>query len=76
MHSSPDIITEDEMIGSCSTHGEMRNACRMLVGKLERKIPFGRHRHRWENDIKMNLKETERVCVCERGCGLVSSGYG
>jgi len=25
--------------------------------KLERKRPFGRPRHRWDNDIKMDLQE-------------------
>jgi hypothetical protein len=26
-------------------------------GKPERNIPIGRHRHRWENNIKMDLKD-------------------
>jgi hypothetical protein len=30
---------------------------RVLVGKLEGKRPLGRPRHRWENNIKMDLKE-------------------
>jgi hypothetical protein len=29
------------------------------VGKLEGKIPLGRPRRRWENNIKMNLREIE-----------------
>jgi hypothetical protein len=29
-----------------------------LVRKPERKIPFGRHKHGWEDNIKMDLKET------------------
>jgi len=32
-------------------------AYRILVGKLEGKGPFGRPRHRWEDNIKINLKE-------------------
>jgi hypothetical protein len=28
-----------------------------LVGKLEEKRPLGRPRRRWENNIKMDLKE-------------------
>jgi hypothetical protein len=36
---------------------EMRNVYIMLAGKPERKRPLGRHRHRWNNNIKMNLKE-------------------
>jgi hypothetical protein len=39
--------------------GEKRNACRILVGKSEgKKSPIGRPRHRWMDNIKMNLKET------------------
>jgi len=29
----------------------------VLVGKPEGKIPLGRPRHRWEDNIKMNLQE-------------------
>jgi hypothetical protein len=34
------------------------NACRILVGELERKRPLGRPRHRWVDNIKMELRET------------------
>ena len=34
---------------------------RVLVGKPERKRPLGRHRRRWEDNIKMDLQEV--------GCG-------
>jgi hypothetical protein len=37
---------------------EMRNAYRILVGKPEGKRPLGRPRHRWVNNIKMDLRET------------------
>ena len=30
---------------------------RVLVGKPEGKRPLGRHRHRWEDNIKMDLQE-------------------
>jgi len=30
---------------------------RVLVGKPEGKRPLGRPRHRWEDNIKMNLRE-------------------
>jgi hypothetical protein len=49
-------VKEDEMGRACSTHGEKRNAYRILVGKPEEKRPIGRSRHRWE-DIKMDLRE-------------------
>ena len=34
-----------------------RNAYRVLVGKPEGKRPLGRPRRRWENNIKMDLRE-------------------
>jgi hypothetical protein len=38
--------------------GEKRNAYRILVGKPEGKRPLGRQRHRWVDNIKMDLRET------------------
>jgi hypothetical protein len=38
---------------------ENRNTCRVLVWKPEGKIPFGRLRHRGDDNIKMYLKEIE-----------------
>ena len=37
--------------------GEGRGVHRVLVGKPERKRPLGRPRRRWEDNIKMDLKE-------------------
>jgi hypothetical protein len=37
--------------------GEKRNAYRILVGKSEGKIPLGRPRRRWVDNIKMELRE-------------------
>jgi hypothetical protein len=42
---------------ACSTNVEKRNACRILVGKSERKRPLERTRRRWVNNIKMDLRE-------------------
>jgi hypothetical protein len=42
---------------TCSTHGEKRNAYRILVGKPEGKRPLRRPRYRWEYNIRMNLKD-------------------
>jgi hypothetical protein len=39
--------------------GEMRNAYKTSVGKPERNRPLGRSKRRWENYIKMDLKEIE-----------------
>jgi hypothetical protein len=49
--------------------GEMRNAYRILVGKLEGKLPLGRPRHRWEDNIRMDLKGNRM-----RRCGLDATG--
>jgi len=37
--------------------GERIGAYRVLVGKPEGKRPFGRPRHRWDDNIKMDLLE-------------------
>jgi hypothetical protein len=37
--------------------GEKRNAYRTLVGKPEGKRPLGRPRCRWDDNIKMDLRE-------------------
>ena len=42
--------------------GEERGLHRVLVGKPERKRPLGRPRHRWEDNIKMDLKEVGGGC--------------
>ena len=36
---------------------QSRNAYRVLLGKPERKRPLGRRRRRWEDNIKMDLRE-------------------
>jgi hypothetical protein len=36
---------------------EIRNAYSILVGKSEGRSPFGRPRHKWEDNIKMDLRE-------------------
>ena len=36
---------------------QIRNTYRVLVGKPEGKKPFGRPRRRWEDNIKMDLRE-------------------
>jgi hypothetical protein len=37
--------------------GEMRNATKILVKKPEGMRPLGIYRHRWENNIIMDLRE-------------------
>jgi hypothetical protein len=50
-----DKVKEDEMGGTCSMNGVKTKAYRLLVGKPEGKRPLGRQRHRWADNIKMNL---------------------
>ena len=38
---------------------QSRNAYRVLVGKPEGKRPLGRPRHRWEDNIKKDLREVD-----------------
>jgi hypothetical protein len=42
--------------------GEVRGVHRVLVGKPEGKRPFERPRHRWEDNIKMDLQEVRGGC--------------
>jgi hypothetical protein len=35
----------------------MRSAYNILAGKAEGKCPRGRHRRRWEDNIRMDLRE-------------------
>jgi hypothetical protein len=43
--------------GHVARIGEKRNACRILVGTPEGKRPLGRRRHRWVDNIKLDLRE-------------------
>jgi len=43
--------------GHVTSMGEERGAYRVLVGKPEGKRPLGRPRHRWVDNIKMDLQE-------------------
>jgi hypothetical protein len=43
--------------GHVAWMGEERGVYRILVGKPEGKRPLGRPRHKWEDNIKMDLQE-------------------
>jgi hypothetical protein len=43
--------------GTCGTRGEGRGVYRVLVGRPQGMRPLGRLRHRWEDNIKMELRE-------------------
>ncbi|KAJ4444208.1 hypothetical protein ANN_05999 [Periplaneta americana] len=62
LYPSPDIIRNIKSrrlrwAGHVARMGESRNAYRVLVGRPEGKIPLGRPRRRWEDNIKMDLRE-------------------
>ena len=44
-------------MGHVARMGERRGVYRVLVGKPEGKRQLGRPRHRWEDNIKMDLQE-------------------
>jgi hypothetical protein len=49
--------------GHVAPMGEMRNAYISLVRKPEGQRPLGRPRHRWEDIIRMDLREVGWECV-------------
>jgi hypothetical protein len=60
----------------------MRNAYKMLVGKPGGKRPLGRRRRRWEDNIKMDVRNTlvpmaerseERTVFGRSNIGIVGS---
>jgi hypothetical protein len=62
LHSSPSIsrIMKSRRMrleGHVARMREKRNACKLLVGKPERKRPLGRPRRRWMDNIRMDLVE-------------------
>jgi hypothetical protein len=64
LYSSPSIIRiiksrSMRWAGHVARMGEKRNACRLLVGKPERKRPLGRPRRRWVDNIRMDLGVVE-----------------
>jgi len=48
-------------VGHVARIGERSGVYRVWVGKTEGKRPLGRLRHRWQDNIKMDLQEV--------GCG-------
>jgi hypothetical protein len=50
--------------------GKKRGVYRVLVGKPEKKKPLGRHKRRWEGNIKMDLQEVRW------GYGMDRAGLG
>jgi hypothetical protein len=74
LYLSPDIIRQIKSrrmrwAGHVARMGEGRNVYRVLVGKLEGKRPLERLRRRWEEGIKLDLRE-----IGWGGCGVDSPG--
>ena len=66
LYSSPNIFRviksrRMKWAGHVTCMGERRGIYRVLMGKPDGKRPLGRPRHRWEDNIKMDLQEV--------GCG-------
>jgi hypothetical protein len=62
LYSSPDIIRQVKSrrmrwAGHVARMGEERKMYKVLVGKPGGKRPLGRPRHRWEDGIRMDLRE-------------------
>jgi hypothetical protein len=55
IYYSCDHIKSNEMTGACCMHGKKRSVWKLLVWKR----PPGRHRCKWKDNIKMNVKEIE-----------------
>jgi hypothetical protein len=45
------------MSRACNAHGAKTNKYRVLIGKPEGNRSLGRLRYRWEDNIKMDLRE-------------------
>jgi hypothetical protein len=68
LYSSPDIIRQVKSrrmrwAGHVTRMGEERKVNKVLVGTPEGKRPLGRPRRRWEDGIRMDLREIGLGCV-------------
>ena len=67
LYSSPSIVRviksrKMRWPGNVARMKEGRGVHKVLVGKPEGKRPLGRPRRRWEDNIKMDLKDVGRGC--------------
>jgi len=52
-----DQIKQNEVGEACCLCGEKKKVYRVFMGKSEGKRLLGKHAHKWEDNIKMDLKE-------------------
>jgi len=57
------ILSAGYEMGPVARLWKRRGAYKILVGKVVGKRPIGRPRRRWEDDIKMDLKQIVLVGV-------------
>jgi hypothetical protein len=62
LYSSPNIMRQIKSrrmrwAGHVARMGEERNVYKVLMGKPDGKRPLGRPRRRWEDGIRMDLRE-------------------
>jgi len=53
------MISKAEMDEACSTCGKVKCTYKILVGKPERKRPLGRLWRRWQDNIRIDLREVQ-----------------
>jgi hypothetical protein len=68
LYSSPSIVRmiksrRMRWAGHVARMGEGRGVYRVLVGRPEGGRPLGRPRHRWEDNIRMDLQKVGCGCV-------------
>jgi hypothetical protein len=51
------LMIKSKRMGLAGHVAHMGHECRILVGKPDGKRPLERTRHRWEDNIKMDLRE-------------------
>jgi hypothetical protein len=76
LYSSPDIIRRIKSrrmrwVGHVACMGEGTKVYRVLVGKPKGEKPHGSLRHRWEDEIRMDLREIGGVDLSGLGQGPV-----
>jgi hypothetical protein len=68
-----DKFKKNEVDGSCSVMRERRSVHKVfLVGKPQESSPHGRPKHRWEDNIKMDLQDVK----CESSWFRIVTGGG